>query len=135
MEEKILYNAHPSMFRNRPISFILCVIISAVGIGLIILLIWWLKTLGTTLTVSNERITLRKGILSKHTNEVYHTDVRNVQISQGVIQRIMDVGNVGIASAGKGVIEISVEGIRQPGEVKKIIDHHRRQQVVGGQGE
>lgn len=128
MEEKKLYESHPSMFRNNPIGFILCIIlIAAFGLGLLILLIWWLKVLATTLTITSERATLRKGILSKHTNDVYHTDVRNVQISQSLFQRMFGVGTIGISSAGQAGVEIAVQGIPEPQKVKEIIDQHRRQ--------
>ena len=128
MEENKLYETHPAMFRNNPIGFIISVIlILAYGLGLIILLVWWLRVLGTTLTVTNERITLRKGILSKHTSEVYHTDVRNVQVSQGIFQRIFNVGLIGISSAGQSGVEIGVAGIPDPQKVKTLIDQYRRQ--------
>ena len=128
MEENKLYETHPAMFRNNPIGFILSVIlILAYGLGLIILLVWWLRVLGTTLTVTNERITLRKGILSKHTSEVYHTDVRNVLVSQGIFQRIFNVGTIGISSAGQSGVEIGVAGIPDPQKVKTLIDQYRRQ--------
>ena len=32
-EEKVLYHRHPSMFRNRPVLFVLSVILCAAGIG------------------------------------------------------------------------------------------------------
>lgn len=127
MTEAILYQSHPSMFKNNPIGFILSVLLIAFGIGLIILLIWWLRVQGTTLIVSDERVTLRKGILSKHTNEVYHTDVRNVQVHQGVFQRMFGVGTIGISSAGHGGVEIEVAGIPTPQKIKDLIDKYRRQ--------
>ena len=128
MEEQTLYDEHPAMFRNHPFAFILCIVlIAAFGLGLLILLIWWLNTLGTRLTVTNTRITLRKGILSKYTNEVYHTDIRNVQIDQSLFQRILDVGTVGFSTAGQDGIEISVAGIPRPESVRDIIDTYRRQ--------
>ena len=128
MQERELYNAHPAMFRSNPIGFILCIVLIAVfGLGLLILLLWWVKILGTTLTVTDERTTLRKGILSKYINEVYHTDVRNVQISQSFFQRIFDVATIGISSAGQSGLEIEVQGIRQPQKIKGIIDQYRRQ--------
>ncbi len=126
-EEKTLFEAHPTMFRANPIGFILGIVLIAVGVGLLILLVWWLKVIGTKLTVTNERITLRKGILSQHTNEVYHTDVRNVQISQGILQRMLGVGAIGISSAGQAGVEIKVVGILNPEKIKEIIDRHRRQ--------
>jgi uncharacterized membrane protein YdbT with pleckstrin-like domain len=129
-QEQTLYEEHPAMFRSHPFYFILCVIlILAFGLGLIILLIWWLEVLAVTLTVTNERITLRRGIFSKHTNEVYHTDVRNVQLSQTVAERMLDVGKISISSAGHAGIEIEVSGIRSPDKVKSIIDQHRRMQL------
>jgi uncharacterized membrane protein YdbT with pleckstrin-like domain len=126
MEETILYHSHPAMFKNRPFSFILCLILSLVGVGLIIFLIWWIRTKGTELTVTNERVSLRKGILSKFTNDVYLTDIRNVQIYQSFGQRIFGVGSVAISSAGNEGIEIEVMGIPDPEKIKSIIDTHRR---------
>ena len=127
MEEKVLYEEHPAMFRNHPFLFILCVIlIAAFGLGLVILLIWWLQTLGTKLTVTDERITLRKGILSKYTNEVFHTDIRNVQLDQSFFQRLFDVGTLAVSTSGQEGIEISVQGIPHPQNVRDLIDKYRR---------
>ncbi len=126
-KEKTEYQSHPLMFRNNPIGFILALIlILAYGLGLLILLIWWLKCLGTTLTITNKKTILRKGILSKHTNEVYHSDVRNVQVSQSLFNRMFGVGTIGISSAGQADVEIKVAGIPRPVKVKDIIDKHRR---------
>jgi uncharacterized membrane protein YdbT with pleckstrin-like domain len=127
MEEKVLYEEHPAMFRNHPFLFILSIIlIAAFGLGLVILLIWWLQTLGTKLTVTDERITLRKGILSKFTNEVFHTDIRNVQLDQSFFQRLFDVGTIAISTSGQEGIEISVPGIPHPQQVRDLIDEYRR---------
>jgi uncharacterized membrane protein YdbT with pleckstrin-like domain len=127
MEEQVLYEEHPAMFRNHPFLFILSVIlIAAFGLGLVILLIWWLQTLGTKLTVTDERITLRKGILSKYTNEVFHTDIRNVQLDQSFFQRLFDVGTIAISTSGQEGIEISVQGIPHPQNVRDLIDKYRR---------
>ncbi len=127
MEETVLYEEHPAMFRNHPFLFILSIVlIAAFGLGLIILLVWWVQTLGTKLTVTNERITLRKGIFSKYTNEVFHTDIRNVQLDQSFFQRIFDVGTIAISTSGQEGIEISVAGIPHPQQVRDLIDEHRR---------
>ena len=91
-----------------------------------IFLIWWLRCLGTKLTVTTERTILRKGLLSKRTNEVFHSDVRNIQVSQGFLQRLFDVGSIGIASSGQSDIEIQVAGMPSPEKVKEIINKHRR---------
>lgn len=124
-EERVLYEASPAMFRNRPISFVLCCLLSVVVVGLIILGIWYLKTRATTLTVTNEQTTLRKGLLSKYTNDVFHSNVRNIIVRQSFFQRMMGVGYVGISSSGQSGIEIEVNGIPDPERVKQLIDDCR----------
>ena len=126
-EEVVLYQAHPAMFRNHPVYFTLCLIlIAAFGVGLIVLLIWWVQTLNTSLIVTNEKTTLRTGLLSKNTNDVFHANVRNIQVRQTPLQRVLDVGWVGISSAGQEGLEIQVDGIPHPDQVKQIIDDHRQ---------
>ena len=124
-EEVVYYEQNPSMFRNDPLFFILTCILSLVVVGLIIFLVWWLKCKGTKLTVTSDRTRLRKGILSKSITEVWHKDIRNVQLNQTFFQRIFDVGTIGISSAGQSGVEISVAGIPDPDGVKELIDQHR----------
>jgi membrane protein YdbS with pleckstrin-like domain len=125
-EEVTYYEENPSMFRNQPVWFVICCILSLVGVGLVIFFIWWLKCKGTTLTVTNDRTRLRKGILSKSVTEVWHEDIRNVQLDQTFFQRIFDVGTIGISSAGQSGLEISVSGMPNPDYVKELIDKNRR---------
>ncbi|MDG1875683.1 MAG: PH domain-containing protein [Mariniblastus sp.] len=125
-QERTLYEEHPSMFRNQPVAFVIYCVLCLVVVGIVILFFWWLKCKGTTLTVTTDRVRLRKGILSKSINEVWHQDVRNVQLNQSFFQRLFGVGTVGISSAGQSEIEISVTGIPDPDRVKMLIDQHRR---------
>jgi uncharacterized membrane protein YdbT with pleckstrin-like domain len=125
MAETTLYSENPSMFRNNPIGFIVTILLCLVGVGLIILLVWWLRSKATLLTVTDERTILRKGILSKSVNEVWHRDVRNVQLKQTFVQRIFDTGMLEISSAGQADVEIRIVGIRDPDGVKDIIDAHK----------
>lgn len=121
------YHAHPAMFRNNPLGFALSVVLCLVLVGFGILLVWWLQCKATTLTVTEERTILRKGLLAKATTEVWHKDVRNVQISQGLLQRMLGVGTVGISSAGQSGVEILAVGVPEPANVRKIIDQYKRQ--------
>ena len=131
MSEQTLYEQHPAMFRNHPVGFVLSIVLCAVGVGFLILLFWWLKSKGTKLTVTDHRTILRRGILSKHINEVYHSDIRNVQIFQSFLQRILHVGTISIASAGSGDAEIVVAGMRDPEKVKGVLDAGRREKRTG----
>ena len=125
-EEVTLYDENPSMFRNRPVEFIITALLCIIGVGLVFFLIWWLRCKGTQLTITSDRTRLRKGILSKSITEVWHQDVRNVQLNQTFFQRMLGVGSLGISSAGQAGLEISVSGIPDPEQVKELIDQHRR---------
>ena len=119
-EEKTLYQENPSMFRNRPVEFVVNVLLCLIVVGFILFFVWWLRCKGTTLTVTNKRTILRRGILSKSITEVWHRDVRNVQLDQTFFQRILGVGQVGISSSGQSGLEISVTGIPDPDLVKRL---------------
>ncbi len=150
-KETILYDSTPSMFRNSPFWFITYLIMpiicwvalfmwipegnqtGTIVIGIIIsiifwggLLVWWLQVTNIRLTVSNERISFRKGMFSKNIKEVYLSDVRSVEIDQTVVQRIMKTGRVEISSAASSEAEIIIDGIPDAYEIKTIIDEHRR---------
>ncbi len=124
-DETILYEAHPAMFRNNPMWFVVCLLLCVVGVGVVLLLIWWLQVHGTTLIVTDDQTTLRTGLLSKNTSDVFHENVRNIQVKQTFFQRLMGVGYIGISSAGQSEVEIEVHGIPDPDHVKEIIDAHR----------
>ncbi len=129
IKEEIFYEQHPSMFRNRPVEFLVTCLLCAVLIGFVIFFLWWINCKGTTLTVSSQRTRLRRGILSKSITEVWHQDVRNVQLKQTLFQRLFGVGMIGVSSAGQSGMEISVSGIPDPETVKSLIDNHRLQRV------
>lgn len=123
--ERALYVAHPSMFRNQPIVFLVEVAAIALwGIGLVFLLLWWFQTLGTTLTVTDRRTIYRRGLFSKHTSEIMHCDVRNLRIDQTLFERIFDVGTVGVSSSGQAG-KFEVKGMPRPYEIKRLIDQGR----------
>ena len=117
---------HPSMWRSNPLLFIAYLgLILLFGIGLIFLLVWWIKSKNTTLIVTDKRTILQQGLLSRYTNEVMHAHIRNIQVQQSMMERFFNTGTIKIASAGTGDIEITVSGIPAPNRIKAVIDHYR----------
>ena len=124
-DEETLYVASPSMFRNHPLGFIGALLLSPLVIGLVIFLVWYLRARSTELTVTNLRTRLHQGWLSRSITEVWHRDIRNVQLTQTFAQRILGTGRIGISSSGQSGIEIDVSGLRDPDEIKAMIDRYR----------
>ena len=91
---------------------------------------WWFAwyvsaCLWVKLRISNKRCIRREGIIRRHTSEVLHDHVRNVEIKQSFVQRVFDVGYLGISSSGQDGIEIEILDIPRPNRVKALIDEYR----------
>jgi uncharacterized membrane protein YdbT with pleckstrin-like domain len=67
----------------------------------------------------------REGLLSKVTSEVLHSDIRNVQIQQTLMQRIMGVGTLTISCSAENEDEVRMENVTKPDEVARVIDLYR----------
>lgn len=143
--EQTLVQLHPSMLRRHPFQFtgsMLLLLVGGAGVvyglvlpewwvvgvavavalfGVGVLLLWWLKVKSTTLTVTSERTILRKGILSRRTTEVRHDDVRNLQVNQTFLERMLGVGDLAISSAGQDDLEIDIDGVRNPEQIASYI--------------
>ncbi|HUS48138.1 MAG TPA: PH domain-containing protein [Phycisphaerae bacterium] len=120
--ETVLYEAHEAMFRNHPFQFLLALLLCVVGVGVFVLIAWSIRCHGTMLTITSRRTILRKGIFSKHTNEIRHEDVSNIQVRQTFFQRLCGVGSIGISSAAQSEVEIQVDGIPHPDKVAQLIN-------------
>ena len=57
--------------------------------------------------------------------EVWHRDVRNVQIEQTFFERLFALRRLGISNAAQSCIEVEVSGLRGCDRVKQIVDKHR----------
>ena len=53
MAGKVIYEAHPAMFRAHPFWFLFCVVlIAAFVLGVLLLLYWYIKNKATSLMVT-----------------------------------------------------------------------------------
>jgi uncharacterized membrane protein YdbT with pleckstrin-like domain len=119
--ENVIYEAHPAMFRAHPFWFMLFVIlIPAFGIGIIILLYWYIKTRATRLTVTANELMYEKGILSKDRTSITLRHIRAVQVTQTFVNRILGVGTVEISTAGDEP-EFTVTDMPDPHEIREAI--------------
>ena len=124
-KEETLLIINPAMFRGEPVGFIICVALIPLGIGIVLLLLWWLQCRFTTYTITNLRTIAQTGILSRNTNEVRHIDVRNLQVNQDVFQRMFGFGGVAISSAGQSDIELTMVRVENPHKIADIIRQHQ----------
>ena len=121
-----LYSEHPKMFKNQPLLFILSILlIPAFGLGILILLSWYLSTKSSKLEVDESRIKHEKGLLSKERRELSMSSVRTIRTQQSFTDRIFGVGTVEVYSAGD-VPEIVVSGIPNPNFIRELVMDRQR---------
>ncbi len=152
--ERTLIKVHPVVIRRHLLgTLILLMIIAASGFGLwwslvradndawsqfaswlsvaglvgvLFALGWWyLTSIATTLTITDNRTILREGLIQKKTSEVQHDDVRNLQVKQSFFQRLLGIGEVGISSSGQDDLEIVVQHVPDPGGIAEVIRRHQ----------
>ena len=121
MSESVLYDENPSMFKNEPISFIISIVlIAAFGLGLLLLLVWYLRVKSTRLIVTSGNVTLERGLLSKERSEVSLESIRTVKVKQSFFNRIFGVGAIELYTAGD-TPEITVKGMPDPNKIREIV--------------
>ncbi len=121
MTETVIYEAHPAMFRAHPFWFILAVLlIAAFGVGILILIYWYIKTRATALTVTDSDLLYERGILSKDRTSVSLRHIRSVNVMQTFVNRILGVGTIQISTAGD-LPEFTIADMPDPHVIREAI--------------
>jgi uncharacterized membrane protein YdbT with pleckstrin-like domain len=115
--------SHQAMFRNNPVLFVGAgLLIPIFGVGIIVLFVWWIKTLTDTLILTEHKIIKREGLLSKYTVEISYRDIESISIKQSFWDRIFDVGTIGIASSSQNPQVMVFHGYRHPEGIKATLE-------------
>jgi uncharacterized membrane protein YdbT with pleckstrin-like domain len=94
--------------------------IPTIGITLLFALWEWLKLRSIEQGVTNKRVILKKGIISRKTEEMKITSIETVEIIQGVMGRIFGYGDVKVT--GRGLSDLQFKKINDPMDVKRKIE-------------
>jgi uncharacterized membrane protein YdbT with pleckstrin-like domain len=102
-------------------------VLIAVVLFAIMLIVGFVKRMATTYMVTNQRLYIRRGILSKAEQQTRIDRVQNVNTNQTLLQRILSVGTVDFDTAGTDDSEFRFIGIADPGSVVQAVDHAQRE--------
>jgi uncharacterized membrane protein YdbT with pleckstrin-like domain len=155
--ESVIYEGRPSW--RSIISFyitglIVVIVLGAIGyfaasatvgagvfaVALVIMLLWgWLKRLATRYAITDRRLRIQRGILSKHVEEARVERLQEYSTRQSFIERLLQVGTIDFdtASSQQGDL-FQFKGIANPHEVARLVDqaqeaHNQRMMAGGGQ--
>jgi uncharacterized membrane protein YdbT with pleckstrin-like domain len=103
-----------------PMAIWILLAIPTFGLTLFIALYEYLRLRFQERGVTNKRVILKQGIISRRTEEMRLKSIETVEIDQGVLGRIFGFGTVKIT--GKGVSDFLFKGIDDPLAVKRRIE-------------
>jgi uncharacterized membrane protein YdbT with pleckstrin-like domain len=96
----------------------------------------WLERVATLYTITDRRIIIRKGILSRHERAAHIDRVQNVNLTQSFFDRLFQVGTLDFDTAGTEDSDFKFTGISDPDELRSRIDteYVRRSREMPSQG-
>jgi uncharacterized membrane protein YdbT with pleckstrin-like domain len=138
--EHIIFEGHPSW--RAILSFyikglLVAVVLGAIGwlagsagLGILIaavlfavaVIVGFVRRIATTYSITNQRLRIRRGIISRNVQETRVDRIQNVNTEQGVLDRILLVGTVDYDTAGTDDADFSFVGVGQPEKVAKKVE-------------
>lgn len=93
------------------------------GVFVLLLLVGWLKRISTRYSITDRRLRIQRGIVARHVEEARLERVQNVNVQQGVLERILQVGTVDFDTASNRADDtFQFRGIAQPEEITRLVD-------------
>jgi uncharacterized membrane protein YdbT with pleckstrin-like domain len=139
--EQVLFEGHPSWrailgfyLKGVAIAAVVGVVarlfdVSSATVFLIVLviigltiLIGFVKRVATTYTITNRRLNIKRGIISREIQETRLERVQNVNYRQSVYQRIMQIGDVDFDTAATDDYNFVFVGVADPADVVHNVD-------------
>jgi membrane protein YdbS with pleckstrin-like domain len=151
--ENIIFQGHPSW--RAILGFYLKGVVIAIVLGIIAklvssttsvfivvlvvlavtLLVGFIKRWATTYTITTRRLNIKRGIISREIQETRLERVQNVNFSQSVYQRIMQIGDVDFDTAASGGdYDFIFYGVANPGGVVHQVDQATGVNSAGSHG-
>ena len=97
-------------------------VLIAVVIAALTLVIGYFRRISTKYLITTQRLRISRGILRKKVQETRLERVQNVNYEQGVLDRILRVGNVDFDTAGTDDSEFRFEWVNNPEGVVRAVD-------------
>ncbi len=89
------------------------------GLSMLAIVIPWLSN---SYVVGPDGIEQRQGILSRDSTSIRLSDIRSINLKQGIIARLLNVGTLEFASAGTGGIDVRFTDVAGPLKIKRWIE-------------
>jgi uncharacterized membrane protein YdbT with pleckstrin-like domain len=103
------------------------VTVVALALLVIVAIAGYVKRLFTTYTITNNRLHIRRGIISRAEQQTQINRVQNVNTHQSVVQRMLFIGNVDFDTAAGDDYDFEFAGVASPQEVVEAVHRAQRE--------
>ncbi len=86
------------------------------------------RRIGMSYELTTQRFIHQEGILKRTTDRIEVIDIDDVSFSQGIIQRMLGVGQIRITGSDRTHPELVLQGIDKVNEIATLIDDVRREE-------
>jgi uncharacterized membrane protein YdbT with pleckstrin-like domain len=93
----------------------------------LVVLVGFVRRISTRYTITNQRLRIQRGLLSKHVQQTRIERVQNVNTSQSVVERVLRVGTVDFDTAGTDDSDFTFVGVGSPHRVVEAVDRAQRE--------
>ena len=111
-DEVIQYEGRISLWSLTHLIVFGVLLIPLYGIGLILLIMAFIRYKTTELAFTNKRVIAKFAFISRQTVELYIPKVESIQVHQGILGRIFNYGSLIISGAGNP--QAPIPGISDP---------------------
>lgn len=95
------------------------------GLAALYLVYRKIEKIAASIEVTNKRVIERKGFFSRFVSEVRHVDIRNVQVRQSFVDRLLGIGHIGVSTSGDDGFEIQLSDVPHPERIRRVLDLYR----------
>jgi uncharacterized membrane protein YdbT with pleckstrin-like domain len=107
------------------------IVLAVVGLTV---LAGFVKRVATTYTITDRRLNIKRGIVSREVQETRLERVQNVNFSQSVYQRIVQIGDVDFDTAAGDDYNFVFAGVANPQQVVESVDQATGVHAAGSHG-
>ncbi len=90
-------------------------------------LIAWFKRQQTLMRVYADRVSLERGVFTRCYREFFIRDIRSIDIDQGVLDKLVGIGDLTFSTAAGADGTEFIEGIPDPQRIRDLVIAHRQQ--------
>jgi uncharacterized membrane protein YdbT with pleckstrin-like domain len=102
------------------LNIIICILLSFLIIPIFFAISLYIKLISTEQAITDKRIIVKTGFISRKTEEMILSKIETVEIEQSLFGRIFGFGTIKITGIGNSILLF--KDIDNPLEIKKIIE-------------